>query len=560
MRSAVVALGGFVLTFFAGVAALAGPAPAPVPRIDAGALLAHARTLSSAEFEGRAPGTRGEERTVSYLASQFRSFGLQPGAGDRSFFQRVPLVGITPDPRTELVIDGLPGGGQPPLRLAYKNEVVAWSKRIRDIAALDRSELVFVGYGAQAPEFGWDDYKGADLKGKTLVFLIGDPPVPDPADRSRLDPRAFGGAAMTYYGRWTYKFEMAEKMGAAGALIIHETGPAGYPFDVVQVKVGEQFDIARPDGNRRRAAIEGWLSGDAAARLLARAGRTLGQMKRAALDRDFRPVPLGLFASMTLRNTVRTIDSRNVVAVLPGSDPAVRGEYVLYSAHWDAFGIGAPIGGDPVYHGAVDNAVAVAGLLEIARACAQLPVRPRRTLVFLAVTAEEQMLLGSEYYAAHPVYPLDRTLAVVNLEMLNVHGRTRDLTVIGLGASDLDDIARQAASEQGRTLRPDPEPERGMYYRSDHFSFARRGVPAFEPDHGDDYIGKPAGYGLEVRKDFFANLYHKPTDTVRADWDLSGGVEDLQLYWMVGYRVAQGDRYPQWKPGAEFAQPRGGTR
>jgi Zn-dependent M28 family amino/carboxypeptidase len=558
MRSASVALGGFVLTFFAGVASLAGPAP--FPRIDAGALLAHTRTLSSAEFEGRAPGTRGEERTVSYIADQFRSFGLQPGAGDGSFFQRVPLAGITPDPGTELVVDGIPGAGQPPLRFAYRRDVVAWSKRMTDTAALDRSELVFVGYGAQAPEFRWDDYKGADLKGKTLVFLIGDPPVPDPADASRLDPGVFGGAAMTYYGRWTYKFEMAEKLGAAGALIIHETGPAGYPFDVVQVKVGEQFDIARPDGNRRRAAIEGWLSGDAAARLLARAGRTLGQMKRAALDRDFRPVPLGLFASMTLRNTVRTIASRNVVAILPGRDPAARGEYVLYSAHWDAFGIGAPVGGDPVYHGAVDNAVAVAGLLEIARAYAQLPVRPRRTLVFLAVTAEEQLLLGSEYYAANPLYPLDRTLAVVNLEMLNVHGRTRDLTVIGLGASDLDDIARQAASEQGRTLRPDPEPERGMYYRSDHFSFARRGVPAFEPDHGDDYIGKPAGYGLEVRRAFFANLYHKPTDTVKADWDLSGGVEDLQLYWMVGDRVAEGANYPQWKPGAEFARPRGPKR
>jgi Zn-dependent M28 family amino/carboxypeptidase len=557
MRSASVVLVGVAISGVLALAPLAGQSPVPFPRIDAAALLAHTRALSSNEFEGRAPGTKGEERTVAYIADQFRSYGLEPAAADGSYFQQVPLVGITPDPRTELVVTGSPSVSGPSLRLAYRDDVVAWSKRMADRVALDRSELVFVGYGVQAPEFKWDDYKGTDLKGKTLVFLIGDPPVPDPADPARLDPRVFGGKAMTYYGRWTYKFEMAEKMGAAGALIIHETAPAGYPFSVVQVKTGEQFDIARHDRNMSRAAIEGWLSLDAADRLLSRAGTSLDALKKAALGRGFRPVPLGLFASMTLKNTVRSIDSRNVLAKLPGGDAVSRNEYVLYTAHWDAFGLGRPLGGDPVYHGAVDNAVAVAGLLEVARAYARLPAKPHRTIVFLAVTAEEQLMLGSEYYAANPVYPLAKTLAVVNLEMLNVHGRTRDLTVVGLGTSDLDDIARQVASQQGRRLKPDPEPERGMYYRSDHFSFARRGVPAFEPDHGDEFIGKPAGYGLQVRKDFFDNAYHKPTDTVRPDWDLSGGVEDLQLYWMVGYLVAQGEKYPQWKPGAEFGAPRG---
>ncbi len=557
MRSTSAVLVGMTMFSVLALTRLDGQSRPPFPPIDAVALLAHTRTLASDQFEGRAPGTKGEERTVAYLAGEFRKYGLEPAAADGSYFQRVPLVGITPDPRTELVVTGSPQVSTPPLHLAYKDDVVAWSKRMVDTVALDRSELVFVGYGVQAPEFTWDDYKGTDLKGKTLVFLIGDPPVPDPRNPAALDPRVFGGKAMTYYGRWTYKLEMAAKMGAAGALIIHETAAAGYPFSVVQVKVGEQFDIARPDRNMSRAAVEGWLSGEAAARLLARAGTTLDALKKAALRRDFRPRPLGLFASMTIRNTVRAIDSRNVLAKLPGSDPALRNEYVLYTAHWDAFGIGAPVGGDPIYHGAVDNGVAVAGLLEIARTYAQLPVRPRRTMVFMAVTAEEQLMLGSEYYAANPVYPLDRTLAVVNLEMLNVHGRTRDLTVIGLGTSDLDDIARQVASEQGRVLKPDPEPERGMYYRSDHFSFARRGVPAFEPDQGDDFIGRPPGYGLEVRKDFYDHLYHKPTDTVKPDWDLSGGVEDLQLDWMVGYLVAQGDKYPQWKPGAEFGTPRG---
>jgi Zn-dependent M28 family amino/carboxypeptidase len=557
MRALLLVFAGLIVSPVLTVSIANGQSPVPFPSIDAAALLAHTRTLSSDAFEGRAPGTPGEERTITYLAGQFRKDGLEPGAPDGTYVQRVPLVGITPDPHTALVVTSDAEPGETPLRLAYKDDVVAWSKRVVDAATLDRSELVFVGYGVQAPEYAWDDYKGADLKGKTLVFLVGDPPVPDPANPSALDPRVFGGSAMTYYGRWTYKYEMAAKMGAAGALIIHETGPAGYPFSVVQVNVGEKFDIARADRNAGRAAIEGWLSGAAADRMLARAGTSLAALKKAALGRDFRPMPLGLRVSMTIRNTVRTIDSRNVLAKLTGSDPAVRNEYVLYTAHWDAFGIGAPLNGDPVYHGAVDNGIAVAGLLEIARAYAQLPVRPRRTILFLAVTAEEQLMLGSEYYASNPVYPLDRTLADINLEMLNVHGRTRDLTVIGLGTSDLDDIAREVAARQGRVLKPDPEPERGMYYRSDHFSFARRGVPAFEPDQGDDYIGKAAGYGLEVRKAFYANIYHKPTDTVKPDWDLSGGVEDLQLDWMVGYLVAQGDNYPQWKPGAEFGRPRG---
>jgi Zn-dependent M28 family amino/carboxypeptidase len=301
-----------------------------------------------------------------------------------------------------------------------------------------------------------------------------------------------------------------------------------------------------------RAAVEGWIPVERARAIFSLAGKDFDKEKARATTREFRPVPLGVTASVTLTNTLRTVASRNVIAKVEGSDPALRDEYVLYTSHWDHFGIGAPLNGDPIYHGAIDNAVAVAGFVELARAFAALPVAPKRTIVFLAVTAEEQLMLGSEYYASNPVYPLDRTLAVINLEMLNVHGKTRDLTVVGLGMSDLDTYAQAIAKEQGRTLKPDPEPERGMFYRSDHFSLARRGVPAFEPDHGDDYIGKPAGYGSEVRKDFFTNLYHKPTDTVKSDWDLSGGIQDLQFFWMMGYRVAQADTYPQWKPGAEF--------
>jgi Zn-dependent M28 family amino/carboxypeptidase len=542
--AAIAALGWFV------TAALRPPAPAAVgfPPIDPAAVLRHTTVLSSPQFEGRAPGTAGEERTVAYLAEQFRKMGLKPGAADGTYFQQVPLVGITPEPSASLVFRR----GSATQSLAFKDDFVAWTKRVVDSVGLDNSELIFVGYGVQAPEFDWDDYKGMDLRGKTMVVLIGDPPVGDPSKPGLLDPRAFGGSAMTYYGRWTYKFEMAQKMGAAGALIVHETGAAGYAFPVVQVKVGEQFDVARPDGNATRAAVEGWIPIEKARALFAMAGKDFDGEKARAATRAFHPVPLGVTASVTVKNRVRTIASRNVVAKVEGSDRARRGECVLYTSHWDAFGIGAPLNGDPVYHGAVDNAVAVAGLLEIARAFAALPTPPRRSVVFAAVTAEEQLMLGSEYYASNPVVPLEKTAAVINLEMLNVHGKTKDLTVVGLGQSDLDDFAQAIAKEQGRWLKPDPQPERGMYYRSDHFSFVRRGVPAFEPDHGDDFIGRPAGFGKQVRDDFFANLYHKPTDTVKPDWDLTGGAQDLQFYWMMGYRVAQADAFPQWKPGAEF--------
>lgn len=528
----------------------ASPSAAAFPPIEAAAVLEHTRVLSSAEFEGRAPGTPGEDKTVAYLADQFRKAGLKPGASDGTYFQQVPLVGITPEPSASLVFRK----GQTAETLRFKDDFVAWTKRSVESVSLDNSELVFVGYGIQAPEFEWDDYKGVDLRGKTMVVLIGDPPVVDPAKPGSLDPRVFGGAAMTYYGRWTYKLEMAQKMGAAGALIVHETGPAGYAFPVVQVKVGEQFDVARPDGNRTRAAIEGWIPLDRAKALFAMAGKDFDGEKARAVTREFRPVALGVTASITLKNRLRPVSSHNVVAKVEGSDAARAGECVLYTSHWDAFGIGAPLNGDAVYHGAVDNAVAVGGLLEIARAFAALPVAPRRTIVFVAVTAEEQLMLGSEFYAANPVYPLDKTAAVVNLEMLNVHGKTNDLTVVGLGQSELDDYAQAIAKEQGRRLKPDPQPERGMYYRSDHFSFVRRGVPAFEPDHGDDFIGKPAGFGKQVRDDFFANLYHKPTDSVKPDWDLSGGVQDLQFFWAMGYRVAQAEAFPRWKPGAEFTR------
>ena len=518
-----------------------------LPAIDLDQLLAHTKKLSSDEFEGRAPGTKGEDLSVNYLADQFKKAGLKPGNADGTYFQRVPLVGITPAP-APLVFHK---GGQSQT-LKWKDDVVAWTKHVADSASLQDSELVFVGYGVVAPEFDWDDFKGVDVKGKTIVMLVNDPPVPDPANPDQLDPKTFGGKAMTYYGRWTYKYEMAAQRGAAGALIIHQTEPAGYGFNVVQGKTGEQFDLVTPDKNMARAAIEGWITLDAAKALLKSAGQDFDALKNKAATRDFKPVPLGVTASMTITNTLRTINSRNVLGRLEGSDPKLKDEYVVYTAHWDHFGKTA----DGIFHGAEDDGLGCAALIEMASAFAKLPAPPRRSVLFLAVTAEEQGLLGSQYYSVTPLYPLAKTVADINMDSWNTHGRTRDLTLIGYGASDLDDYARDAAAEQGRIVHGDAEPEKGFYYRSDHFNFAKQGVPALNPDSGVDFLGKPPEYAAQVRKEWNEKRYHTPLDVVLPDWDLNGTREDLRVLFAVGQRVAQADRFPDWKPGNEFKAKR----
>jgi Zn-dependent M28 family amino/carboxypeptidase len=518
-----------------------------LPAIDTDALLAHTKVLSSDEYEGRAPGTKGEELSVTYIADQFRKVGLKPGNTDGTYFQKVPLVGITPTP-APLVFKK----GAQQQTLKWKDDVVAWTKHVAPSASIENSEVVFVGYGVVAPEFNWDDYKGIDVKGKTIVMLVNDPPVPDPNNPNELDPKTFGGKAMTYYGRWTYKYEMAAQKGAAGALIVHETGPAGYGFNVVQGKVGEQFDLVTPDKNMARAAIEGWITLDQAKRLLQSAGQDFDALKAQAATRDFKPVPLGATASMTIKNTLRTIDSRNVLGLLEGSDPAHKNEYVVYTAHWDHFGKSA----EGIFHGAEDDALGCAALIEMARAFTKVSTPPRRSIVFLAVTAEEQGLLGSQYYATSPVYPLAKTAADINMDSWNVHGRTKDLTLVGFGASDLDDYARDAAAEQGRVVHGDAEPEKGFYYRSDHFNFAKEGVPALDPDGGVEYIGKSAAYAKQVRDEWTEKRYHTPRDVIMPDWDLSGTNEDLKVLFAVGYRVAQADRFPEWKPGNEFRAKR----
>jgi Zn-dependent M28 family amino/carboxypeptidase len=518
-----------------------------LPRIDMDAVLAHVKALSSDEFEGRAPGTKGEELSVTYLADQFKKVGLKPGNTDGTYFQQVPLVGITPVPAPLIFKKG-----SQQQTLKWKDDVVAWTKHVEESASLENSELVFVGYGVVAPEFNWDDYKGVDLKGKTLVVLINDPPVPDADKAGELDAKTFGGKAMTYYGRWTYKYEIGAQKGAAGVLIVHETEPAGYGFNVVQGKTGEQFDLVTPDKNIGRAAIEGWITLDQAKRLLQSAGQDFDALKKQAATRDFTPVALGVTASMTIKNTLRTIASRNVVAKLEGSDPKGMEEYVVYTAHWDHFGRTA----DGIFHGAEDDALGCAALVELGRAFTKLPAPPRRSILFLAVTAEEQGLLGSQYYSVTPIYPLAKTAADINLDSWNVHGRTRDLTLVGFGASALDDYTRDAAAEQGRVVHADAEPEKGFYYRSDHFNFAKQGVPALDPDGGVDYLGKPPEFSKQVRDEWTEHRYHTPRDVVMPDWDLSGVNEDLRVLFAVGYRVAQADSFPEWTAGNEFKAKR----
>ena len=523
-----------------------------IPKVQTQPILEHIKVLASDEFEGRAPGTVGEDKTVAYLIDQFKKIGLKPGNTDGTYVQKVPLVGILARNTVPLTV----AKGAQKQTFKWADEVVAWTKRVADGAEIKDSDLVFAGYGVEAPEFNWNDFKDADVKGKTLVVLVNDPPVPDPADPSKLDAKTFGGNAMTYYGRWTYKFEQGARKGAAGILIVHETEPAGYPFSVVQGNLREKFDLVTPDKNMGRSAIEGWITLDAAKRIFKMAGQDFDALKKQAVTREFKPVPLGLKASLGVGNTMRTIDSQNVLARLEGSDAKLKDEYIIYTAHWDHLGVGAPVKGDKIYNGALDNASGVGAVLEIARALSQAEPKPKRSFVFLMVTAEEQGLLGSQYYSVSPVYPLEKTLANINVDGVNQWGRTKDITVVGIGASDLDDYLREAAAQQGRTLRPDPEPEKGFYYRSDHFNFAKQGVPALYTDTGVEFIGKDEAYSKKKRDEYTNIDYHAPSDHIKPDWDLSGAAEDADLMVLVGYRLANAAKFPEWKPGNEFRAKR----
>jgi Zn-dependent M28 family amino/carboxypeptidase len=518
--------------------------------ITADGMMAHIRRLASDEFEGRAPGTPGEDSTVAYLTAQFQALGLAPGNPDGSFIQNVELIGYTGRATATL------RAGSRAIPMRPLDDFVAVARHDSATVSVNNSEIVFVGYGVTAPEYEWDDYRGVDVRGKTVLIMVGDPPVPDPSDSSRLDSAVFRGKAMTYYGRWTYKYEKASEMGAAAAIIIHQTGPAGYPWDVVSGSWGgENLDIPG-SGAVARVPVEGWITDVKAREILGAAGLDFDELSRRAAARGFTAVPVPGSASWQVQNTVRRVQSRNVVAKLEGSDPALREEYVVYSAHWDHFGRNQSLEGDQILNGALDNASGTALMLEIAEAFTMLDPKPPRSILFLAVTAEEAGLLGAKYYARHPLYPLEKTLANINIDGANQWGRTSDVVVIGLGNSTLDDVLDSIVTASGRTIVPDPESEKGFFYRSDHFEFAKEGVPALYADAGVNYVGKPEGWGLQKRNEYTANDYHKPSDEIKPDWDLSGGAEEGQTLFQVGYRVATSPVWPEWKPGTEFKAKR----
>ncbi|MCI0534633.1 MAG: M28 family metallopeptidase [Verrucomicrobiales bacterium] len=527
------------------------PSPVSLARalasISTNDLLRHIQALSSDEFEGRAPASRGEELTVNYLVQQFKKLGLKPGNPDGSYLQNVPLLGFSAQP----AISFDTRAGQ--MDFGFPNDCVVLSRRQIPEVTVQNSDVVFVGYGVVAPEYGWDDYKDVDVRGKTIVMLINDPAIPDPKDPSKLDDAMFKGRAMTYYGRWTYKYEIATARGAAAAMIVHETGPAGYPwFVVVGSNSRENFDLQASDRNLARVPIEGWITLDNARKLCAAGGHSFEALKRAAVSRDFRPTSLNSRASFSVKNTLRAVASRNVIAKLEGSDSKLKNEYVIYTAHWDHLGRNPKLEGDQIFNGAYDNASGTAGLLELAEAFTQTRPAPRRTILFLAVTAEEKGLLGAKYYAEHPLYPLPRTVANINMDGINVLGRTRDLGLVGVGQSTLEETLRSFVSAQGRVLLPEAEPEKGYFFRSDHFEFAKQGVPALYTDEGIDFIGQPKDFGKQKRAEYIERDYHKVSDEIKPGWDLSGAVEDLQLLFQTGDSVARRNEWPEWKEGSEF--------
>ncbi|HSC47988.1 MAG TPA: M28 family metallopeptidase [Gammaproteobacteria bacterium] len=497
------------------------------------------KTLSSDAYGGRAPGTEGERLTLDYISGRFKSYGLAPANGN-SYLQDVPLKQITADPQTELDVTG----GATPLSFHYGDDMVASTPRPEKIVELKDSPLVFAGYGIVAPEWGWDDYAGLDVKGKTVVVLVNDPGY------ASGDPTLFEGKTMTYYGRWTYKYEEAARQGAAGVLVVHDTGPAGYPWEVVRGSWTGPLEELQP-GKEYHPAVQGWLSHDAAERLFAAAGLKFDELSKAAAAHGFKPVPLALKANITLHNDVKDIISHNVVAVIKGASHPE--DVVVYTAHWDHLGTKtAADGKTAVFHGAVDNASGIAGLLEIARRFASTDPKPARSVLFIATTCEEQGLLGAQYYASHPLWSLAHTVVDLNMDVLDTFGATRDVTVRGRFMSGADDALIAAAKSLGLAVEEDSQSEKGLYFRADHFEFAKAGVPALSIALGTDYVGRTAGWGLEQQQAYTRERYHKPADVYEPGWDLAGMQQQLGLMYLTGAGLAGTGTWPEWRAGSPF--------
>ncbi len=541
----------FSIAFFTVLSVTSAPAQsAQLPvRIRPEEIDAHLRFLSSDLLEGRAPATRGGRIAEEYIAAQLKTFGVKPGVGDSSYFQRVPIDVVKTDPRTIKVT----ASGRANANLRFTDDVVVWPGSAT-LASNAHGELVFVGYGVTATEYKWDDFKGADVRGKILLVLVNDPP------ETPAEPNLFGGKAMTYYGRWTYKYEEAERRGAAGMLIVHTTERAGYPWHVVvNSNSTEQRLLPRDPGLPAPIAVRGWITDSAATALLAQAGLNMPQLRKEAESRDFRPVSTGIVIDASMQNSVQHMSANNVVGLVRGIDPKVRDEYVVYSAHWDHFGIGPVVNGDSIYNGAVDNASGVASVLAVAHAAAE-GVKPRRSQLFAFVTAEESGLLGSAYFAEHPTVPASKIIADLNMDIVPVNGRVRDLNVMGDTKSSIGPTLARLVKSDGVRISPDAHPEQGHFYRSDHFSFAKVGIPSVSIGGGTDYVGRPAGWGLEQAEDYTAHRYHQPSDEYRPDWDLSGAAQLAEIVYRLGTSIGNADTVPTWNADAEFKALRDAAR
>ncbi|TCC89302.1 M28 family peptidase [Pedobacter frigiditerrae] len=499
----------------------------------------HIAVLASDDFEGRKPFTDGETKTINYLEGEFKKLGLKPGNGE-SYFQDVPMVDIKSTP-SDLTIKTTKGLGIKSLK--FLDDFVGATRHVTEQVKVENSEMVFAGYGIVAPEYKWNDYEGLDVKGKTVVVMVNDPGF--------SDSTLFKGKTMTYYGRWTYKFEEAARQGATGVIIIHEDKAASYPWAVVRSGWSKsKLYLESADGNKSRALMEGWITQDVAKAMFRMAGKSADLMFQAG-KKGFKAVDLGLNVSTTINNTIKKSISHNVAAVLPGTKRA--DEYIIYSGHWDHLGKGEAVNGDSIYNGAVDNATGTAALLVLAEAFKKAKILPERSILFLSVTAEEQGLLGSEYYGSHPLVPVNKTVANINIDAMQANGKTKDIIAVGFGQSELEDYLVEAAKKQGRVVVKDSNPSAGYYFRSDHFNFAKVGIPALYTETGDDNVAKGLAWGKAQKEDYTTNRYHAPADNFEpAKWDFSGMVEDLRLLFSVGYRLSNETTFPSWKEGSEF--------
>lgn len=530
-------------------------------------LRAYVKYLSDDLLEGRGTGTRGGLLAAKFIAAELEAMGLEPAAPDRTFFQQVPMISVKADPDTKLTVKSTNGDAE----FKFAEDFVA-STDLEQAEIPVNQDIVFVGFGVSAPEVPWNDYKDVDVKDKLVMMLVNDPPA------SAAEPNLFGGRALTYYGRWTYKFEEAARRGAAGVILVHSTESAGYGWQVVRTGWdGERFGLV-PDEKTPTLKFKSWVTEDSARKIVQLGGQDLDRLREAAKSRDFRPVPLTAKIETTLKTRSQRVTAPNVVAILrgenletpalpatakqastepaPDSTPLLRDEFIVYSAHWDHLGMRPDQPGDNIYNGAVDNATGIAGLLAIARAYASLEVKPKRSILFIATTAEEQGLLGAEFYTRNPLVPLNKTIANINLDSMNVLGMTSDITPLGADRSTLGKIIGEVAKENTVTIAPDPRPEQGSFYRSDHFPFAKAGIPAVSFNPGTKFVGHPEAWGQEQFAEYNRNRYHQPTDEYSPNWDFSGMVQQARLAFWIGLRIADADQMPEWNKGDEFERAR----